>query len=85
MSRLIDADKLMEYVQNLKSKMIGCNEIARFPTAYNIDKVIEQLEELEKEHPYRVIGQPNTYSQYNQGWCDCIDRVIGIVKKGGAE
>lgn len=36
MSRLIDADNLMEYVLNLKSKTIGCNEIARFPTAYDI-------------------------------------------------
>ena len=59
------------------------NLIKDQPTAYDKDKVIEQLVELEKEHPYRVIGQPDTYSQYNEGWCDCIDRVIGIVMKGG--
>lgn len=53
------------------------------PIAYYIDKVIEQLEELEKEHPYKVIGQPDTYSQYNEAWQDCIDRVLGIVKRGG--
>ena len=53
------------------------------PIAYNIDKVIEQLEELEKEHPYKVIGQPDTYSQYNEAWQDCMDRVLAIVKKGG--
>ena len=52
------------------------------PTAYDIDEIIEQLEKLEKEHPYKVIGQPNTYSQYNEGWQDCIDKVIGVVKKG---
>lgn len=40
MSRLIDADALMEYVLNLKDKMIGCNDIARFPTTYDTDKVI---------------------------------------------
>ena len=50
--------------------------------AYNLDYVIEQLEELGKEHPYKVIGQPNTYSQYNEAWQDCIDRAIGVVKKG---
>ena len=55
------------------------------PTAYDIDKVIEQLEELEKEHPYKVIGQPDTYSQYNEAWRDCMDRVLGIVKKGGEQ
>lgn len=46
----------------------------------NINKIIEQLEELEKEYPYRVVGEPETYSQYNEGWSDCIDRAIGIVK-----
>ena len=53
------------------------------PTAYDTDNVIEQLEELEKEHPYKVIGQPDTYSQYNEAWQDCIDRVLGIVKRDG--
>ena len=52
------------------------------PTTYDIDEIIEQLEKLEKEHPYKVIGQPNTYSQYNEAWQDCIDRAIGVVKKG---
>ena len=55
------------------------------PTAYDIDKVVEQLEKLEKEHPYKVIGQPDTYGQYNEAWQDCMDRVLGIVKRGGAE
>ena len=50
--------------------------------AYDLEYVIEQLEELGKEHPYKVIGQLNTYSQYNEAWQDCIDRAIGVVKKG---
>ena len=53
------------------------------PIAYYIDEVIEQLEELGKEHPYKVIGQPDTYSQSNEAWQDCMNRVIGIVKRGG--
>lgn len=55
------------------------------PTTYDIDEIIEQLEKLGKEHLYKVIGQPDTYSQYNEAWQDCIDRVIEIVKKGGME
>ena len=53
--------------------------------AYDLEYVIEQLEKLEKEHPYKVIGQPDTYSQYNEAWQDCMDRVLGIVKRGGVE
>ena len=67
--------------------ILGCARDVVFdhPIAYDIDKVIERLEELEKEHPYKVIGQPDTYSKYNEAWQDCIDRVIGIVKRGGME
>lgn len=49
-----------------------------------VDELLKQLEVVEKEYPYKVVGQPETYSQYNEAWQDCIDRVIGIVK-GGAE
>lgn len=33
MSRYIDADKLLEFCNNAKSKTIDYNDIARFPTA----------------------------------------------------
>lgn len=35
------------------------------------------LEEIEAEHPYKVPGKPDTYSQYNEGWQDALDRVRG--------
>lgn len=88
MSRLIDADKLLEELKQYHPLSISygiLSDIEYFPTAYDIDKVTEQLEKLEKEHPYKVIGQPDTYSQYNEAWQDCMDRAIEIVKKGGAE
>ena len=88
MSRLIDADKLLEELRQYHPLSLSygiLSDIEYFPTAYDIDKVIEQLEKLEKEHPYRVIGQPDTYSQYNEAWQDCMDRVLGIVKRGGTE
>ena len=31
--RMVDADALMEYCNNLKDKTIDANDIARFPTA----------------------------------------------------
>lgn len=89
--RLIDADSMLERLEAWNTSdntdkalyNFAWNRIAEQPTAYDIDKVIEQLEELEKEHPYKVIGQPDTYSQYNEAWQDCMDRVIDIVKRGG--
>ena len=33
------------------------------------------LEEIEAEHPYKVPGNYDSYSQYNEAWQDAIDRV----------
>lgn len=30
------------------------------------------LEDAEAQHPYRVSGKPETYSDYNQGWQDAL-------------
>lgn len=38
------------------------------------------LEEIEAEHPYKVPGKPDTYSQYNEGWQDALDRVRGELE-----
>lgn len=76
MSRLIDADALMEYVLNLKGKTIGCNDIARFPTAFDKDKVIEQLE---KASCYIEDGCGHTRHLV------FTDEAIEIVEKGGIE
>lgn len=48
--RLIDADALTEYCNNLKDKTIDANDIARFPTAYGWISVKEWLP-IEKENP----------------------------------
>lgn len=39
------------------------------------------LEEIEQEHPYHIPGRPETYSEYNDGWTDAIDRVRAELSK----
>lgn len=49
MGRLIDADKLLEELREYHPLSISSgilSDIEYFPTAYDIDKVIEQLEEV---------------------------------------
>ena len=49
MSRLIDADKLLEELRECHPLSISygiLSDIEYFPTAYDIDKVIEQLENV---------------------------------------
>ena len=49
MSRLIDADKLLEELRECHPLSLSygiLSDIEYFPTAYDIDKVIEQLENV---------------------------------------
>ena len=79
-------DSNFEHCANVKDMMLNfAKDIKWQGENHDWTKVIEQLEEVEKDHPYKVIGQPDTYSQYNEAWQDCMDRVIGIVKRGGVE
>lgn len=41
---------------------------------------IEQSDALEKEHLYKQRGNPDSYSKYNEGWCDAIDRMQSILR-----
>lgn len=43
MQRLIDANALMEYCNNLKDKTIDANDIARFPTAVSWISVKDRM------------------------------------------
>lgn len=75
MSRLIDADKLLEELRECHPLSLShgiLSDIEDFPTAYDIDKVIEQLEET-----YSCdVGNLKMIS---------LDKAIEIVKKRGIE
>lgn len=45
-----------------------------------VPEVRKILDKIEAEHPYKVPGNHNTYSQYNEGWQDAIDRVRGKLE-----
>ena len=69
--RLIDADDVKDLINGLDSLPWEeeCGELVdALPTAYDIDKVVEQLEELSK---YEVVEKK-------------FEKAIEIVKKGGA-
>ncbi len=80
MGRLIDADVLMADVRNTITEESGAidwiNLINRQPTAYDQDKVVEQLEELRKECE-------DPLEEYDPNYF--IDKAIEIVKGGGID
>ena len=85
MMRLIDADALIEAMKKTEDeheKAMTCpswwsafNAISEQPTAYDVGKVVEELEE--KARTVNVIAYGNIYEAINK------DVAIEIVKQGG--
>ena len=81
MSRLIDADKLLEELMQYHPLSLSygiLSDIEYFPTAYDIDKVIEQLENVsfvDIDEEYADDGQRMLF----------LHDAIEIVKRGGAK
>lgn len=93
MSRLIDADELIKYIKiweigtsisSDQKKFIDC--INEQFTAFDVDKVVEQLEELKMRYFLTIAntGDADKDCAY-KNIANTIDKAIEIVKGGGAE
>ena len=101
MGRLIDADKLLETLQDLephcenKDYEYGMLNTMRYymlkiindePTAYDVDKVVEQLEELRSLVPVnRILDDIVNEKPKELGMLIAYRKAIEIVKAGGAD
>lgn len=99
MSRLIDADDLIEYIKiwdignsisSDQKEFIDC--VNRQPTVFDVDKVIRQIKDVkEKKDGACIDVQCELCDYYNDcGEIDmsyklALDKAIEIVKGGGAE
>jgi hypothetical protein len=89
MSRLIDADDLIEYIKiweignsisSDQKEFIDC--VNRQFTVFDVDKVIERLETKKT----RATESKRKYiSEYFKGKADGLEFAIKIVKEGGVE
>ena len=90
--RLIDADKLVDYfyygiddkpiIDGISDRKI-IDIIKNQPTAYDVDKVVEQLEEVKNKDTEIALdeAQKERCFWYAQG----MNRAIEIVKDGGVK
>ena len=79
--RLIDVDKLFKTLNKLEIPFYVDinNAINSQPTAYNVDKVVEQLEELREWED--VDGK----AYYTMSEKQVINKAIKIVERGGLD
>lgn len=79
---LIDVDALkkdLESVTLSNGTLLNTNTVLllldKYPTAYDVDKVVRQLEEIKH--------YTNLYDDEMEVWILAIDKAIDIVKRGG--
>lgn len=89
--RLIDADKLKEAIEEEKDDndymcrlcLESIKEIIdEQPTAFDVDKIVEQLETRKTR---AAALQKENISEYFEGETDAFEFAIKIVKEGGVE
>lgn len=93
MGRLIDVDALIDYLgfdnteeereENI-GEIVTLDDFDKQPTAFDVDKVVEQLKELKMRYYLTIAntGDEKLDIAYeNVG--DALDRAIDIVRKGG--
>lgn len=63
-------------------KMVGLYErVLDIPTAYDVDAVVEELEEKQDD----IQENMSLHNFYSEGYSNAINDVIDIVRKGGVE
>lgn len=94
--RLIDADALKEYCMRASKsdddfRRVSLATLASVidaqPTAYDVDKVVEQLREQQEKLETDIFAREsdNWYGQYCNGIHEGIDKAIEIIKAGGID
>ena len=84
MSRLIDADKIIDSLGNSDMDFAIGAVIDEQPTVFDIDKVVEQLEKLADEANDKIL-EDGGLQLYYDGYEDAMRTAIEIVKGGGVD
>lgn len=84
MSRLIDADKIIDFLGNSDMDFTIGAVIDEQPTVFDVDKVIEQLEELKMRYFLTIANTSDADKDCAyENIANTIDKAIEIVKGGG--
>ena len=93
--RLIDADALIDYLgfdnteeerEENVGEIVTLEDFDRQPTAFDVDKVVEQLKELKMRYFLTIANtgdKKHDIAYENIG--NVLDRAVEIVKGGGVE
>lgn len=90
--RLIDADKIVNYRvtadDGKKYVLLPVEKLGDIPTAYDVDKVVKELEEESICCDYKLTECKGDYTDRCLRCDDCVvisKEAINIVKRGGID
>lgn len=88
MGRLIDENDVIQAIRKLSvgtamQKIRMMDAVEHIPTAYDPDKVIEQLQALSDKADDDIAVCEADMCQYYDGYGDGLDKAIEIIKDGG--
>lgn len=82
--RLIDADEIIDSLGGSDMDFAIGAVIDEQPTAFDLDKVVEQLEKLADEANDKIL-EAGGLQLYYDGYEDAMRTAVEIVKGGGAD
>ena len=90
MGRLIDGNDVIQAIRKLPvgsamQKIRTMDAVEHIPTAYDPDKVIEQMQALSDKADDDIAVCEADMCQYYDGYGDGLDRAVEIVKRGGRD
>lgn len=82
-------EEMKGYFKTEKGRTLACQltkdfmlDIDEQPTAYDVDKVIAELECCEDKAEKNRLNSFGSLRNYYNGKCDAVNTCLGIVKKG---
>ena len=83
--RLIDADALMEYCSNQKTKTIDNNDIARFPIVPYVADLVRCKDCKHQEHCHETVAHTKEHDGFREHWAESIEWCSRGERKGGED
>lgn len=85
-STLYDIDAKIQELQNNRTNCrVEIRTLRNYKTAYDIEKVVEQLQGISDEAQDEISVCEKEACQYYDGFSDGVDKAIDIVKRGGRD
>lgn len=65
---------------------VDYDTVIKHPTQFHrlqISYILQMVNLARQQHPYKIVGNRDTYSDYNQGWEDAANLIEDLIIEAG--